>query len=612
MSPSGHRNTLIVISERPEQSVRGALPIARRRRARRQRRRPRLPARGRDPHGRPAQDYERRRPAQSAHRHPGLTTNLDGPCSRGLPTLTSSAPAWAGSPRSPGRMTPYPPPSGYDSAVLSRDFLPIPDLTIQPLAVRIIDPASLPAPDWGTEFRYWVAANALARATTFWRGIEGAGNPWQLPESALPVHLNEGVGSTPATRDAGAGDKPGLDFVSERRRCDILRRRESGRYLSRMWPCGSRRAEARLWDSGFGGRFVSRGIWRSQLHFLCSNLTRAHGPHRHHGRAFVSELPDFTARRTIGLRHSSANPDLVDADCIRNAFNSFIFEDPEKLPGSARLGALARPHSFSRMFTSAIFEVLAGRSARRGRTRPGRTARGDPQVATLLIAALRTAANVPGFFSQLAAEMLTVANARFGAGHAAALRDAFITRRILPDTAFKLSNLSLSSSHLARIKPPQPASDGRLVIDHVAYGLPRPLIAFASDIPATYQVASTATRYAAAPPSREQAANSFVEDLFRRGKVDLRIVLGVDTRMARPTARYTHYLLDSSDGLELRRRFFDCGFGPQVQHSVDYVAGQGRASNEVPRERSRGSDDPAYEQSAATPPGHLAGMRCCR
>ena len=66
------------------------------------------------------------------------------------------------------------------------------------------------------------------------------------------------------------------------------------------------------------------------------------------------------------------------------------------------------------------------------------------------------------------------------------------------------------------------------------------------------------------PPSREVAAHAFVEDLFRRGKIDMGGHGDPDQRVAQPHIRKTHELVVSDSGVKLQRRTFDCGFDAGV------------------------------------------------
>ena len=58
---------------------------------------------------------------------------------------------------------------------------------------------------------------------------------------------------------------------------------------------------------------------------------------------------------------STEQPDAVDPDCLRNAVNSFTYQDPVNLPPMAPARQLSsEPHSFSRVFTGARCQAGAG------------------------------------------------------------------------------------------------------------------------------------------------------------------------------------------------------------------------------------------------------------
>ena len=503
----------------------------------------------------------------------GAQTNLDGPLLQGLTNLdlvraglgALSAFSWEDDPN--------PPPPGTLFATLSRDYLPIPDLTIQPLAVRITDVGSAPAHyvPGTAEFRYWVAANALARATTFWRGIEGAGNPWQLPESALPVHLNADTGLNASyARDAGAGIKPGLCFLSQNVDGVTYFAGESPDVICH--ECGHAVLDALrpdLWSSGYdevAAFHESFGDLSSifsllQLDFIRSDLIATTG-----GRLYQNSRVSRVAEQ-LGFAIRQHSPGKAEADCLRNAFNNFtLFEDTASLPVSAPASELSRePHSLCRVFTSAIFEVLAGAFALEGGAQgPVELLAATRKVATLLIAALRTAANVPRFFSQVALQMLLVDEVRFGSRYAAVLGSAFASRSILfviiavpvPSPSFAAKTNVLASG------PPVPSGESRIAVDLSAYGLHRSIIVRAPEVTPRSLVTNASARrayQAGMSPSleRQQAVRSFVGDLLQLGNIDFSQVERPSIPGARKQSRPTHYVVEAADGLELRRRYFD-------------------------------------------------------
>jgi hypothetical protein len=99
-----------------------------------------------------------------------------------------------------------------------------------------------------------------------------------------------------------------------------------------------------------------------------------------------------------------------------------------------------------------------------------------------------------------------------------------------------LSEVSLTIRGLGsqRIKCQAPTEQRRFMVASAAIGLePRP------------------------SHTEEDAATSFVEDLVRRGRVD---VSHLEGRVSHPFAYKTHELVGQEGGLSLLRLSFDCGF----------------------------------------------------
>src|SRR5207248_3693758 len=126
----------------------------------------------------------------------------------------------------------------------------------------------------------------------------------------------------------------------------------------------------------------------------------------------------------LGWAIRQSVPSAVEPDCLRNAVNTFFYRDPDTLPTTAPATSLSsEAHSFSRVFTAAFFEGLAGMLA----TTASRDERALLQVSqdmgAILFQVIRAASVVPTFMSQVAASMLAVAAARFSAqGYEAPLR----------------------------------------------------------------------------------------------------------------------------------------------------------------------------------------------
>jgi hypothetical protein len=69
----------------------------------------------------------------------------------------------------------------------------------------------------------------------------------------------------------------------------------------------------------------------------------------------------------LGSAIRQSVPSAVEPDCLRNAVNTFFYRDPDTLPTTAPATVLSSEgHSFSRVFTGAFFEGLAGMLATTG------------------------------------------------------------------------------------------------------------------------------------------------------------------------------------------------------------------------------------------------------
>jgi hypothetical protein len=151
------------------------------------------------------------------------------------------------------------------------------------------------------------------------------------------------------------------------------------------------------------------------------------------------------ARETAGtLNHSSRlsrlaeqlgaairmlRPDLADADCLRNASNSFFYRDAQTLPPNAPASQLSsEPHSFSRVFTGGFLDALAGMFKVR-RTEPARL----QQVAEDGRASWsRGSRRGVDYFSQIAASMIQAGEAApFHGRYRDALKSACVRRGLL-------------------------------------------------------------------------------------------------------------------------------------------------------------------------------------
>jgi hypothetical protein len=256
-------------------------------------------------------------------------------------------------------------------------------------------------------------------------------------------------------------------------------------------------------------------------------------------------------------------PDGVSPDCLRSAVNSLYYQAPASLPPRAPAVVLSsEPHSFSRVFTAGFFRMLG----RMFRVQPQQNSAGLLKAAEdagkLLIEGVRRSPVVPGFYSQVAAHMVTADAELFSGRYRAAIQAGFVSAGALSVQ----SAAELGSDDRLTAAAELTGQDGgdelpQISLTGAAYRLPSPLLVRAASQPRRFSVASgTPDTGEAQPPAPDQAAGSFVEDLVRRGRIAVPED-GTGDAPIIPAAYTTHEIRASDGALELRRTRFDCGFG---------------------------------------------------
>jgi len=156
------------------------------------------------------------------------------------------------------------------------------------------------------------------------------------------------------------------------------------------------------------------------------------------------------------------------------------------------------------------------------------------------------------------------ASGKFGRpSDADALRDSFIARGILSfDTMAVVGGLQAAAGgfHAAVASSTSPLN--KIAIDARKYGLAESaLVVHSASQPRGYSLAGIGLdRSATTVTSSETAARAFVDDLFRKGKVD--VGKHRSTSMAgsaRPNAFNSHEVVREGETLTLVRRLCDCG-----------------------------------------------------
>jgi hypothetical protein len=412
-----------------------------------------------------------------------------------------------------------------------------------------------------SDFRYWALADALARAAGYWSGRMPPGTTWQ-PDNGnrLIAVADEGV-------DLNAYyDRNGLHFFHDSVRGTTVYSGESPDVVCHeLGHAVLDAVKPQLWDAAsievaaFHESFAdcSAILSNLQLPSLRDNLlTETDGR-----MATASRLSRLA--EDLGWAIRQLVPDGVSSDCLRNAVNSFYYQAPASLPPRAPAVVLSsEPHSFSRVFTAGFFRMLG----RIFRSQPQQDSDGLLKAAEdagkLLIEGVKQSPVVPAFYSQVAAHMVAVDAALFNGRYRSAIRGGFVSVGALSVQ----SAADLGSDERLAAAPALAGQNGddqlpRISLTGGAYRLPSDLLVRAPAQPRRFGVASgTSDTGNAQPPPPEQAASSFVEDLVRRGRIDVEEGDTGDAPII-PAAYTTHEIRTADGGLELRRTRFDCGFG---------------------------------------------------
>lgn len=255
-------------------------------------------------------------------------------------------------------------------------------------------------------------------------------------------------------------------------------------------------------------------------------------------------------------------PDAVDADCLRNAVNSFTYREPINLPSRAPATQLSsEAHSFSRVFTGAFFEGLSGFIAAlvpdpRAVTEQHLLA-ASGHMAQILVTAVRSASVVPNFYAQVASAMVA-SSGLVNPSYPQVLKSVFLRRGILSfQSATQLQTATAVFGLAEETLPPLV----QIAIPAEQYGLGEPVILVSAASQQRRFVASAAHPMFGALESQsaETAARAFVDDLFQNGRIKIEDVGRQMASVAPRRSFKTHRLVKSERGLMLERLCFDCG-----------------------------------------------------
>src|SRR6516165_572198 len=408
------------------------------------------------------------------------------------------------------------------------------------------------------EFRFWTAAEALRRGADFWAARVPLAK-WEVGP-VLKVLLDEGVdlnayydrralnffhGPSPSGT-VYSGESP--DIVCHEMGHAIL-----DSFKPQLWGAASH--EVAAFHESFGD--MSSILSALQLPSLRTAILSDTGGHLYRNSR-LSRLAE-----QLGAAIRAQDPGAVDLDCLRNAVNSFTYQDPVDLPPMAPARQLSsEAHSFSRVFTGAFFECLG--SMLTASARDPSTPTSDEllsvanDLAGLLVGAIKQAPVVPNWYAQVAAGMVQAAGAA-NKKYPAIIKGVFVKRSILSlHSATTVEAVPKAMTAAAAVEQSEPLVSVTLSAQH--YGLDRLLVVEAASQARRF-VATAAAGDASSiePVSSVTGARSFVDDLFRSGHVDYGEFGSPATRIAHGRGLQTHYLVAEGRAIRLRRRLFDCG-----------------------------------------------------
>jgi hypothetical protein len=256
--------------------------------------------------------------------------------------------------------------------------------------------------------------------------------------------------------------------------------------------------------------------------------------------------------------------------------NSFYYLDPQTLPPIGPVYALStEPHSFSRVFTGGFFEGLSEMLNLENSSSPteGDLLNVSKDMAKLLVDAVKKAPIEVNYYSQVAACMIEADQNLFKGKYSEKLFDTFSGRGILTFEAKKMlihlpvaTNLSVTKTSRRRgiatsTKEAESvrATLPQIALDGTKYGLgTKPLLVHAPAESKRFQVTPAGIPSGSiTPPTPVEAVRTFVEGLFRRGKVDVGTYEVSHAQTNRPFARKTHTLVEEPEGFRLVRLLFE-------------------------------------------------------
>lgn len=390
-----------------------------------------------------------------------------------------------------------------------------------PVAVAGEPPAESGDYPGSAEFRYWAAADAMSRASEFWGPLMPPGTTWDRDVAGvLTAHLDSGddlnayydgrgvwfFRHTVAGVTVHSGESP--DVV-----CHEVGHAVLDALRPQFW--GVLSAEVGAFHESFGDMsaiLTSLGVGAVGDEVLIETQGKPARSSR------LSRLAE-----QLGWAIRQIDPSAVDPDCLRNAANNFFYRDPVTLrPNEPASQLSSEVHSFSRVFTGAFLDALAGVFAAQPARDGNALVEAGRIMGRLLVDALLATPMVPAMYAQVAAHVLAADKALHDGAYGMALRSAFVRHGILsPSDAVAADQAA--PQHLEAITGMAPGAGTRLATITVPaerYGLTE---SFSASVPSQrprFSVAGADPAMGALTPADPGlAAETFIEDLFRQGRV---------------------------------------------------------------------------------------------
>jgi hypothetical protein len=278
--------------------------------------------------------------------------------------------------------------------------------------------------------------------------------------------------------------------------------------------------------------------------------------------------------------------DAADPDCLRNAVNSFFYQNPTNLPPRGPASTLSsQPHSFSRVFTGAFFEALGGMltiDSNGNSPTEAQLQQASMAMGKILVRGVLGSPITADYYSQVAAHMIEADHSLNNGKYRDALKSAFVRHGVLSLAAAdgltpqamadapRVVNLAFAldggggDGNMGMAEGINLDTDEAPKVSINVRGLGnRSIMCYGAGQPKRFGVTAAAVGLDAFPTHNEsQAAVTFTENLVRRGHIDLGRFGTEEQVVVHPFATKTHELVVEDGAVTLVRRFFECGFHP--------------------------------------------------